>query len=181
MCVEISRAAFPDLENTSVIDVGSATGYTMQQFKDAGYRRVHGVDNSPAMLAVSRVQENLIHAATFPKDRGPFQVILANWTLHFIDEREKYLHDIFDGLGKDGIFILSEKMLTDALVHDRYHDFKRSQGMTEVEIRAKEEAIKGVLTPRPLGWYLETLKEAGFSKIEVINAHWCFNTLLCRA
>ena len=180
-CVMIAKATFPDTEHARIIDVGSATGNTLQKFREAGYAQVFGVDSSKAMLARSRVKENLIHSETFPKKYGPFDLVLANWTLHFIKEREAYLHDIYDSLTEKGILVLSERMKSSDIVYKQYHTFKRSMGLSEQEIREKEAAIEGVLVPYPIEWYFETLKEIGFKKVEVIDAAWCFNTMLSRA
>ncbi len=179
-CVDIALSAFPDKEKTRIIDVGSATGYTLERLRATGYKEVFGVDNSPSMLGRSRVQENLILSQTFPKEHGPFDIVIANWTLHFVDEREAYLRDIYHSLNPGGLLILSDKMLSSTLTHQKYHDFKRSKGLSEEYIHEKAAAIEGVLTPRPCSWYQETLANIGFTDIEIINALWCFNTLLCR-
>ena len=176
--VLITERLFPH-KRARVIDVGSATGYTMERFLNAGFEDVHGVDNSESMLRQSRVQKNLIHSESFPKAHGPFHVVVANWTLHFVNEREEYLTDIFDALHEDGILFLSDKMQSSDLVHDRYHDFKRSMGLTEEQIAIKAAAIEGVLIPYPLNWYIDTLHRIGFKTVEIIDASWCFKSLLC--
>lgn len=178
-CVTIAESAFPDKLNSRIIDVGSATGYTMEQFKRSGYAHVFGVDNSPTMLERSRVKENLIRSDVFPKNGEPFHMVVANWTLHFIPDRESYIRDIRESLIDNGILILSEKMNSSEFVHDRYHDFKRSMGVSDEAIREKEAAIKGILVPYSLDWYQGTLKKQGFSTIEIIDSSWCFKTLLC--
>jgi len=178
-CVMIAEAAFPDKTKARIIDVGSAKGHTLERFRKAGYENVFGVDSSAAMLAQSSVKENLIHSETFPKQHGPFDMVVANWTLHFIPERNRYLRDIRDSLSENGILVLSEKMQSSDFVHARYHDFKRYMGVSEQDIAAKEAAIEGVLVPYPLEWYIDTLREHGFSHIEIIDAAWCFKTILC--
>ena len=146
----IALALFPVRDQVKIIDVGSATGYTMARFRDAGFSQMYGVDDSPAMLRKSRVQEHLILSKAFPKDRGPYDMVLANWTLHFIRERKAYLQDIYDALAEDGVLLLTDKMQTSGFVHDRYHDFKRSMGLSEEHIAYKAAAIQGVLIPYPL-------------------------------
>ncbi len=183
-CLALANAAFPDKKNTKIIDVGSALGHTMEVFTEAGYVQVYGVENSEAMTAKSRVKENLIVSATFPKERGPFDLVMANWTLHFITDEQKrkeYLRDIRASLSESGMLILSEKMASTPLVHDRYTEFKRSNGISDEAIAENTAAVSGVLVSYPLSWYVESLQEAGFKTIEVIDAEWCFNTLLCRA
>jgi len=162
-----------------IIDIGSATGYTLEKLRAAGFTDVWGVDNSRAMLNHSRVSENLLESGVLPREHGPFDLILANWTLHFIENREEYMRDMRDSLSPSALLILSDKMSCSELVHSQYHDFKRSQGVSEEEIAAKAASIVGILSTRPLSWYLETLEKLGFDT-EVIDASWCFATILCR-
>lgn len=182
-CLTLANAAFPNKKEAKIIDVGSALGHTMEVFLDAGYQQVYGVENSEAMLAKSRVKKNLILSGTFPKESGPFDLVIANWTLHFItgeEKRKEYLRDIRASLREGGILILSEKMASTPLVHDRYTEFKRSKGVSDEAIAENTAAVSGVLVSYPLSWYVKTLEECGFKTIEVIDAEWCFNTLLCQ-
>jgi SAM-dependent methyltransferase len=180
MCILIAERSFADREAARIIDVGSATGFTLMKLREAGFKTVNGVDSSLAMLDKSRIKENLIHSDVFPKSKGKYDLVLANWTLHFVKDRKAYLQDIHDSLSEDGMFILSEKMSSSKFVHDRYHDFKRSMGVSDKEIEEKERSLRDVLIPYPLGWYLENLSAIGFIEIEIIDAAWCFKTLLCR-
>ena len=178
--VALISSLFPDLHSTRIIDIGSATGYTLEKLRACGYQNVYGVDSSADMLRHSRVSENLIHATEFPAEHGPFHAIIANWTLHFVEAREKYLSTIRESLTPDGIFILSEKMLASELVHEHYHQFKRDQGVSSEIITLKAQSLEGVLIPKPLEWYLTTLQNLHFRDIELIDASWNFKTLLCR-
>lgn len=182
-CVVLAEAAFPNKKKTRIIDVGSALGRTMEEFLKAGYTQVYGVDYSEAMLAKSRVRKNLILSATFPTDHGPFDLVVANWTLHFItdeNKRKEYLRDIRESLFSTGMLILSEKMGSTPLVHDRYTEFKQSKGISDKAIAENTAAVKGVLVSYPLSWYVRTLEECGFKTVEALDAEWCFNTFLCR-
>lgn len=179
-CVDLARAVFDDKKNARIIDVGSARGRTVARLVMAGFDKTLGVDASPAMVAASAHPERIILSSHFPIAKGPFDMVLANWTLHFINEREAYVRDIYEGLCPGGLFVLSDRMAGSALSYQRYLDFKRQSGVSEAAIQEKEEALKGVLEPRPLPWYLETLERCGFEGMEVIDAAWCFNTLLCR-
>lgn len=105
---------------------------------------------------------------------------MANWTLHFIKERERYLQDVYAGLRTGGTFILTDKMLGSDLSLDLYHDFKREAGLTEEQIRIKSESLRGVLVTYPMEWYFKTLSEIGFTHCEVVNAAPSFVTLYVR-
>jgi trans-aconitate methyltransferase len=178
-CLAVAKEAFPDKTTAKIIDVGSALGHTMEIFRGAGYAHVFGVDSSESMHAQSRVKKNLILSSTFPKEHGPFDLVLANWTLHFVKEREKYLSDIFAGMSQGGVLILTDKMESTKEKNAHYHAFKRAQGLTEEEIVAKAAAIEGILIPFPQEWYLETLPRIGFKNVAIIDEVWCFTTLRC--
>ncbi len=173
-----------------IVDVGCATGHTLKIFQDDGFTNLMGVDNSEAML--DKCEEYLddasfAHSDTYPKLLGAFmqnpQLVMANWTLHFITNkkaRKKYIKDIYNALESDGVFILSEKIAHSDMTLDLYHDFKRRNKLTEKEISEKHKSLEDVLIPYPLSFYFDTLKDIGFKDIEIIDADYCFVTILAR-
>ena len=46
------------------------------------------------MIEKSYQETTLIYDDCFPTGYGKFDIIMANWTLHFIRDRERYLQDI---------------------------------------------------------------------------------------
>ena len=67
-----------------------------------------------------------------------------------------------------GLLILSEKLTMadpamDTLMIDLHHDFKRSQGYSDLEIAQKRDAIENVLIPETAQSHSDRLSEAGFS------------------
>ena len=179
-CVELARIEFKDDSNVKIVDVGSAKGRTLTRLYEAGFSNIYGVESSEHMIAASAFPERIIHSACFPLEQAPFDMVLANWTLHFIPTREDYIRDIFKGLTSNGLFIFSDRMLGSITSYQRYLDFKRSCGVSDEDIKAKEAALQGVLEPRPLTWYQTVLQQTGFKDIEIIDAAWCFNTVMCR-
>lgn len=169
-----------NIRDPRIIDVGSAVGTTLKHLHDAGFQRLWGVDSSPAMVEQSFQQATLICSDRFPKGSGPFDVVLANWVLHFVSNRENYLKDIADSLTDDGLLILSEKVQSSALSHELYHELKRSNGLSEGEISRKQVQLEGVLVQFPLTWYLSLLPKLGFEQIEIIDAHFSFVTIMAR-
>ena len=109
-----------------------------------------------------------------------FDVVLANWTLHFIRDRAAYIRDMYDAMSDGGTIILTDKMATNTLVRDQYHAWKRSVGVSAEEIARKEAALAGVLTTKPLEWYLESLRNVGFKDVRVMHEAYCFATLVAR-
>jgi tRNA (cmo5U34)-methyltransferase len=162
-----------------LIDVGSALGHTMDLFRDRGYTNVWGVDNSESMRAQSSQQERVYLSDKFPKNKD-WHLVLANWTLHFMPNREQYLQDIFDTMVSGGILILSDKMSHTSIEEQLYHQFKRDNGVSQEEIDLKKQRLVGVLTTRPLEWYLQTLQAIGFEDPQVVNSRYMFHTIYAR-
>jgi cyclopropane fatty-acyl-phospholipid synthase-like methyltransferase len=160
-----------------VLDVGSAIGYTVGRLIDAGYD-AYGVEASAAMADKSQHTERIILSDSFPAQS--WAAVLANWTLHFIPEREAYLAAIHDHLIDNGVLVLTDKMDCENLANSLYLDFKRNAGVSDAEIAEKVNAIKGVLTVRPLTWYLAVLNRIGFREVQVMNARFGFVTLVAR-
>lgn len=173
-CVQIARKfCRPD---SLIVDVGCARGATLKALFESGFTNLTGVDCSKAMLAKSFSQADLIASEIYPPELKLVDLVLINWTLHFIREREKYLRDIFHSLRGGGRLVLTEKVSGGQDLKDLYDDFKRQSGMSETEIRRKENAIKGVLVTQPMDWYFRTLSEIGFKDIAIIDAHFSFVT-----
>lgn len=167
-------------QNPKIIDVGSAIGTTLERLYRNGFKNLYGVDSSQAMLDRSFDKAVLINSRTFPMEYGEFDVVIANWVLHFINNRADYLQAIRASLRDNGLLILSEKIESSAFVHSLYHDFKRSNGLTEEEILEKQKRLAGVLTTYPLAWYFETLYNLGFKSVDVVDAHYAFVTLVAQ-
>ncbi len=161
-----------------IIDVGSATGETLRQLHQAGYRNLYGVDASADMLARSFDQATLIHSDDFPEAHGPFDYVLNNWTLHFIRNPLAYLEAIKRAMAPGATLILSDKVSSTPRTHELYYDYKRAQGVTEAEIEKKRQQIEGVLVTYPFTWYLNALTNLGFEHIEIINANTAFVTFM---
>ncbi len=178
-CVKVAKTAFAGDTSIKIIDVGSATGFTMNRFISEGYTQVWGVESSPHMKERSMHKDNVILSDIFPMRYGPFDMVLANWTLHFVPDREAYMRSIYESMSDKGVCIISDKMQTSPFLVNRYHDFKRSQGVSDAEIEEKARLITGVLVPYPLEWYMQTLRAIGFSNVEVFDADWCFVSILC--
>lgn len=174
-CLEFSNKYLE--KSDKIIDVGSALGYTMSKFINAGFTNIMGVDNSPAMINKSMYKHLVSHGDILPKHR--YKLVMMNWTLHFITDKRSYLNNIYDSLEDSGYLILSDKCLQSEIVKDMYYDFKRKQGVSEEYIQKKEQNLIGVMKSVPIDWYLETLQKIGFT-VDVIHADLGFTTFLCK-
>lgn len=181
--IDISVELCEDLyqKHSTIIDVGCASGETLKRLHSKGFKNIYGVDNSQAMLdECPNDIAKYILSDRYPTNLPQMDVIICNWTLHFIKDKVSYLKSIKDNLKTDGTLILSEKTTLDPLMISKYHEFKIQNGVTQEEIKVKEKQLLDVMFIDDIEWYINTLKEIGFSKVNVINAHYCFNTFICR-
>lgn len=178
LALDVTKTVFKENDKIKIVDVGSALGHTMQVFSDAGYKEVYGVDNSPEMVEHSVMKERVIISDNFPE--GTWNLVLLNWTLHFIRDKEKYLIDIYNNMEVGGMLILSDKMEHTEIVEKLYHQFKRDNGVPSLEIEQKKNSLIGVMLTQSLTWYIHTLKKIGFADVQVINNKFMFNTIYAR-
>jgi tRNA (cmo5U34)-methyltransferase len=172
---------------TTVYDLGCATGTTlvsmMRAIRDPRARFV-GLDSSPPML--ERARSNVAkfrdrRDVTFvvgDLDRPTFRlrrasVVTMNWTLQFVRpvHREALLEKIHAALVDGGALILCEKILgapeeLNRLYIGLYHDFKRRNAYSELEIAQKREALENVLMPCTVDENAELLRAVGFRSVD---------------
>jgi len=148
------------------------------------------VDNSQAMIEKGQrllaedhhnnVKVELICADLLDVEIANASVVVLNFTLQFIPvtERLALLQRIYQGLKPGGTLILSEKLAFEDKVQDDFHieahhDFKRSNGYSDLEISQKRSALENVLIPETLAAHQTRLNQAGFEFVE----KWfqCFN------
>jgi tRNA (cmo5U34)-methyltransferase len=148
------------------------------------------VDNSQAMIEKGQrllaedhhnnVAVELICADLLDVEIKNASVVVLNFTLQFIPiaERLALLQRIYQGLKPGGALILSEKLAFEDKDQDDFHieahhDFKRSNGYSDLEISQKRSALENVLIPETLAEHQTRLNQAGFEFVE----KWfqCFN------
>ena len=178
--------------NTNLYDLGcslGATSFAMASNVSADNCEVIAVDNSKPMLegfdAILRTKKPHTPIKLVCSDIEKItienaSVVAMNYTLQFVDpdHRLEILQKISEGMNEDGILILSEKIrFADPQINqhfiDLYHDFKRANGYSDLEISQKRDALENVLLPETLSTHKQRLYGAGFSKVET----WfqCFN------
>ncbi|GAB0175098.1 MAG: hypothetical protein HHAS10_09770 [Candidatus Altimarinota bacterium] len=177
LCLQIVQKYLPN-RSSRILEFGSAIGYTLEKFERAGYRNILGIEKSESMYNQSTMKEHVRVRDTLIDEDGLFSAILANWTLHFIEEREPIIQSFYNHLEVGGILIITDKVSSSGLSHELYMDFKRSNGLSEDEIQTKTKSLKGVLFPFDITWYFTTLKKIGFSSIDIITASPSFVTFL---
>jgi SAM-dependent methyltransferase len=180
MCVDIANATIrPELKDTApIIDFGSALGFTVDKFINNGYNNTWGLDNSPDMIAKSLHPDRIILSDKLPDQQ--YNMILVNWTLHFIVDKVPYLQDFYNKLSKGGILILSDKTVQSQIVKDMYYQFKLDNGVDPIYIKEKEKSLVRIMNSMPADWYVDQLRNVGFPRIEIINSRYGFVTFMCR-
>jgi len=179
--------------NDKVLDLGSSTGtFLINLAKLNPSLSLIGVDNSSAMIQKATkkakafgVNIKFIESDFLEYEFNTNKLISANYTIQFIRpiKREKLISKIYNSLEDNGIFLMSEKLISEdkklnKILIDEYYEYKKQKGYSEYEIAKKREALENVLIPYSELENREMLKNAGFKHIEVIF-RWCnFATFL---
>lgn len=178
--------------NTNLYDLGCSLGassISMQRGLNIGGCKIIAVDNSSAMIdkcnknhsnSTDQTQIHFKCESILDTKIENASVVVLNFTLQFIDEnlRNKLIKQIWEGMVEGGVLILSEKVKFDnnhvnELLINVYHDFKRANGYSDLEISQKRTALENVLIPETIPQHHDRLIRAGFGNADV----WfqCFN------
>lgn len=176
-------------------DLGCSLGaasFSMRQHITAPHCKIIAVDNSQAML--SRFESILtqtetpieLHCADIRDVKiENASIVVLNFTLQFlpVEDREKLLANIYDGLLPNGALIISEKLAFDdvrqhELQIDLHHEFKKSQGYSDLEISQKRTALENVLIPETFATHQTRLKSVGFNSAELWFQYFNFASFI---
>ena len=184
-------------DNTQAYDLGCSLGAASLAISLGNKRkncRIIAVDNSPAMLDRCQLFLQAYRHSTpidlvlgdiqnHPIDNASMAVL--NFTLQFIplEQRADITRSIYNGLNPGGLLILSEKIKSpndeaNQMLIDLHHQFKRSQGYSDLEISQKRNALENVLIPETLDTHFDRLKNAGFKHCELLIRHYNFCSLV---
>ena len=179
-------------EKTNIYDLGCSLGaatLAMRKGITAKNCKIIGVDNSSDM-----VKRCKMHVDAF-KGNTPVEIIegniqdieianasmvVLNFTLQFIErsQRQALLSKISKGLKPGGLLVLSEKItsednVTDEVLINLHHSFKRDNGYSELEVAQKRSALEKIMLTDSVEVHKSRLKQAGFKH----NSMWfqCFN------
>ena len=178
--------------NSNYYDLGSSLGASalaMRRNITHPNCKVIAIDNSAAMVKRSRDIIGMDKSPTpieiYCDDIRNIQienatVVVLNYTLQFISpiNRDKIIQNIFNGMNEGGILILSEKIIFEdrKLAErqiERYHNYKRLNGYSDIEISKKKDALENVLVPDSIETHKKRLQNAGFKTADVW--HQAFN------
>lgn len=183
------RYAQPD---SQIYDLGCSLGaasLAMSLAVRASGTRIVAVDNSEAMVIRCRsnlekkcgavpIEVRLQDILETPIENA--SIVVLNFTLQFLDrdQRQSLINRVSAGLRKAGVLIISEKICFEDNQEQAdqvawHHDFKRSQGYSELEIAQKRNALEDVLRPEPESAHFERMQRAGF--VRCLRWFQCFN------
>ena len=181
----------------SVCDLGCATGTSLLFFVrelDGCRLRFAGLDSSPAMLAKARLKAEFYDQNSSVEfieediariNRPGTGAFILNYTLQFIRpvQRPALIGRLYDNLRPGGLLVLSEKTILDdrrlnRTFIDIYHDFKREQGYSDLEIARKREALENILIPFSIDENRAILSEAGFSPVSTFFQWFNFSSFV---
>ena len=184
-------------EGDRVYDFGCSTGATLLELaRIFGSRKVQfvGVDSSRAMLdkairkaemfamqnKIQFIEDDINQVAL--DDAG---AVILNYTLQFINPtvRLEFLKKIYGCLRRDGVLILSEKVVCqdyhiNQAYLESYHQYKKDRGYSELEIANKREALENILIPLTIQKNCDLLQQAGFRTVETFFQWFNFVSIL---
>jgi len=155
--------------------------------------QIIGIDNSEAMLNRCQNYINLDNNATpvmlklgdiCEEPITNASMVILNFTLQFIapEKRQALLNKICRGMNKEGVLVLSEKLIFDEqeqnVLEPLQLDFKRANGYSELEISQKRNAIANVMIPETLQTHQQRLEKAGFNQSILWFKHFNFASIL---
>jgi tRNA (cmo5U34)-methyltransferase len=162
-------------KDDSILDFGSATGYTIDRLALNKFSNLTGVEISKDMID-SCDKNNATYYTEIPNKK--FKAIIANWSLHFNFNKAELLSLISSSIDEGGFLFLSDKTIQNEYTKDRYYQLKIQHGVSWDEIKTKEKSLEGVMNINSMDWYFEKLKENGLKNIDIIDADWGFVTLI---
>ncbi len=142
--------------------------------------QIKAIDISPAMTNKAEQLFNeyypnhdieIITADICAMDFQSCDMIIINLTLQFlpVEQRLPLLKKCYSALAEGGILVLTEKThleneQDDAWRVERYYDFKRANGYSELEISGKRTALENVLITDTMEQHHQRLAKAGFGR-----------------
>ena len=106
----------PDLKEKSVLDLGCGFGEHCKQFVDYGAKKVVGVDISKKMLEVAMAEnfDPRIRYINIPMEdiaqlQERFDVVISSLALHYVEDFEGVVRNVYNLLDENGIFIFSQE------------------------------------------------------------------------
>jgi tRNA (cmo5U34)-methyltransferase len=179
-----TAAQLPMDDGTKILDLGCGTGLELEEyFRYNPKACVTGVDLSAGMLEALQAKFHnrditLLQGSYFdlPFGRSTFDAAVSVESLHhFTKERKTELYaKLRKALRRGGYFILTDYFAAsdeeEQAFRERLEELKREQGIEDGEFYHFD-------TPLTVAHEMEALREAGFSKVEILKSWGATYTL----
>ena len=167
--------------NTNIYDLGCSLGAATLAIRHRVSLpgvKIFAVDNSKEMLKKCElnltIEDSPIAVEPICADINNLIIhncsfAVLNFTLQFVglEQRDRIIKNIYDGMVPGGVLILSEKLAfsdtsADYLLGNLHMDFKRANGYSDLEISQKRQALENILIPETADSHLNRLNASGF-------------------
>jgi tRNA (cmo5U34)-methyltransferase len=184
-----SRYPWPET-GAEVWDFGTTIGKALSTIRDAihlaPYINYHGLDVSIASvdktqdaLPWSKVHLHDLRDGLFPENYAPVfpaHMMVFGYTLQFIQDvaiRRDLIKQAYAALAEGGmLFVMEKYTLLDPTINrvaqDAYIQFRRDNGYTLDEIKAKGKALENSMWPSSPEFMEASMRDAGFTNINVL-------------
>lgn len=173
-------------EGGTVVDLGAATGETLQRIRARNPDKkieVLGYDNSRAMIAKAKEKGVDVHFCDLSlltqihgHDYG-----VALYTLQFLrpGAKQTVLSVCYDSLKRGGGFFVVEKVLGSIpefqdISQQLYWDMKMANGLSPEEVLHKAAALRGQMFPATVAENEALFRRVGFARYELVYRHLQF-------
>ena len=188
-------------ENTNCYDLGCSLGAATLAMRQGARQpgcRIIAVDTAPAMIERCReivVEDDRQASSGIPveliqsdiRDIGieNASMVVLNYTLQFLpmDDRDKLMRSIYEGLNDGGLLVLSEKVVDEndeieQLLVDLHHEHKRRNDYSALEVSRKRAALENVLIPETVAAHRSRLTAAGFRHAAIWLRYFNFVSII---
>ncbi|GKQ42410.1 methyltransferase [Companilactobacillus sp. RD055328] len=167
---ETLKSLLPDFSGLRVLDMGCGYGWHSIYAAEHGAKKVIGIDSSEKMLEVAReknefdiVEFEQIDINSLPFDSGSFDVVFSSLALHYIQDFEGVIKQVYRLLAKNGKLIFSVE-----------HPIFTAEGSEQW--RYKED---GTIDSFPVDRYFEEgVRETNFWETTVTKYHRTLTTYI---
>ena len=169
----------PNLQNKSILDIGCGYGENCVEFIKMGASSVTGLDISVKMLEVAENENTSPNIKYINKSMTDlneiaekYDVIFSSLAVHYIEDFDKLIKDVYNLLNQGGYFIFSqEHPLTTALLTQNYwtcnEEYERIHyNLTTYALEGERKVtwiVDGVIKyHRTMSSIINSLSNAGF-------------------
>lgn len=163
----------PNLQNKSVLDIGCGYGENCVAFIKMGASNVTGLDISIKMLEVAERENTSLNIKYINKSMTDlneitekYDVVFSSLAVHYIEDFDKLVSDIYNLLNQGGYFIFSqEHPLTTALLTQNY--WTRNADNERIHYNLTTYALEG---ERKVTWIVDGVIKYHRTMSSIINS-----------